>query len=296
MTAMLSRPQFPLYIPSKGRAEYMITSRQLTRMGVRHYVIVEPSEVDVYTKACRDLLAEVLPLDMSYKGAYDTLDDLGETMGTGAGPARNFAWDHSIANGFDRHWVMDDNITGFWRLNHNTIVRVESPAFWAAMEDFCLRYRNVAMAGPNYEMFVRRRCKMPPFICNTRIYSCNLIRNDLPFRWRGRYNEDVILSLDMLTAGWCTVQFNAFLQNKVQTQLVKGGNTGEAYSKTGTVAKSQMLVDAYPSITKLVWKYGRVHHSVDYRPFKSNKLVKRPGVSIRKGVDDYGMRLAPKGA
>ena len=61
----------------------MITSRQLTRMGVRHYVIVEPSEVDVYTKACRDLLAEGLPLDMSYKGAYDTLDDLGETMGTG---------------------------------------------------------------------------------------------------------------------------------------------------------------------------------------------------------------------
>ncbi len=305
--AMLSRPQFPLYIPTKGRSEYMITSRQLTRMGVKHYVVVEPSEVDVYTRACRDLLAEVLPLDMSYKGAYDTCDDPGQTLGTGAGPARNFAWEHSIANGFDRHWVMDDNITAFYRMNRNAIIRVESPAFWTAMEDFCLRYLNVAMAGPNYEMFVRRREKIKPFSCNTRIYSCNLIRNDLPFRWRGRYNEDVILSLDMLTAGWCTIQFNAFLQNKMGTQLLKGGNTdelyqasgheaapGENYSKTGTTAKSQMLADLYPNVAKVVWKFGRVHHEVDYQPFKFNKLVKRPGAAARKGNNEYGMHIVRK--
>jgi len=46
-----------------------------------------------------------------------------------------------------------------------------------------------------------------------------LIRNDVPYRWRGRYNEDTDLSLRMLKDRWCTIQFNAFLQGKAATPL-----------------------------------------------------------------------------
>ena len=46
-------PQFPLYIPSKGRHEFMITSKALTAMKVMHYVIAEPDEVDLYQKAIK---------------------------------------------------------------------------------------------------------------------------------------------------------------------------------------------------------------------------------------------------
>ena len=41
----------------------------------------------------------------------------------------------------------------------------------------------------------------------------------------------------------------------------------------GTLKKSQMLVDAHPDVAKLVWKYDRWHHYVDYSPFKKNKLI-----------------------
>ena len=44
-------PDFPLYIPSKGRHEYMMTSKALTFMKVPHYIIVEPQEIDLYKKA-----------------------------------------------------------------------------------------------------------------------------------------------------------------------------------------------------------------------------------------------------
>ena len=47
----MAEPQFPLYIPSKGRFEYMITSKYLTYMGVKHNVVVEPSQMDDYRKA-----------------------------------------------------------------------------------------------------------------------------------------------------------------------------------------------------------------------------------------------------
>lgn len=298
-------PQFPLYIPSKGRSEYMITSKALTSMGVRHFVVVEPSQVSDYQRAiaAMNLLATVLPLDMSYKDKYETCDDLGLTKSTGPGPARNFAWDHSISNGHTWHWVMDDNIKSFKRMNNKARVKTIAPSFWRAMEDFVLRYKNVAMAGPNYAMFAFGARKLPPFITNTRIYSCNLIRNDTGFRWRGRYNEDTILSLDMLTSGWCTIQFNAFLQEKMGTQILKGGNTeefyhaegeireGEKYADTGTLAKSQMLANVYPEFCKVVHKYSRIHHEVNYRPFKRQKLIRRSDVEIPDTPNEYGMKL-----
>jgi|TARA_R110000796_G_scaffold27504_1_gene75796 hypothetical protein len=301
-------PQFPFYIPSKSRSEYMITSKALTIMGIKHYVIVEPDQVTAYQKAVDEmkLLTIILPLDMNYKNTYELCDDLGHSQSTGAGPARNFAWDHSIANGFDWHWVMDDNIRSFNRLNKNERVKCENPSFWAAQEDFVLRYKNVGMAGPQYRMFAPDRSALPPFVKNTRIYSCNLIKNDLPFRWRGRHNEDTILSIDILKKGWCTILFNVFLQDKAATQTIKGGNTseiyhandsvekGEKYSKTGTVDKSKMLVKLHGDISRIVHKFGRVHHHVDYRSFKVNRLIKKENIVINQKVDNYGITLREK--
>jgi hypothetical protein len=298
-------PQFPLYIPSKGRSEYMITSKALTLMGVDHFVVVEPQQVAAYEKAARNmkLSATILPLDMTYKDKYETCDNLGLTKSTGPGPARNFAWDHSIANGHKWHWVMDDNLQSFMRMHKKARIKVLSPSFWRAMEDFVLRYKNVAMAGPNYSMFAFGASALPPFITNTRIYSCNLIRNDTGFRWRGRYNEDTILSLDMLTSGWCTIQFNAFLQGKMGTQVLKGGNTaefyhaegkvqsGQKYADTGTLAKSKMLADVYPEYCTVVHKFNRIHHDVNYRPFKTQKLIRRDDIVISNTPNEYGMKL-----
>jgi hypothetical protein len=301
-------PQFPLYIPSKGRHEYLMTSKALTAMGVDHFLVVEPQQVDAYRTAVKALgiRATVLELDLSFKDAYEKCDDLGLTKSTGPGPARNFAWEHARAAGHDWHWVMDDNIRAFYRLNQNLRVKVVTPEFWTAQEDFVLRYSNVAMAGPNYFMFAPRKSKFPPFITNTRIYSCNLIRNDVGYRWRGRYNEDTILSLDLLKAGWCTVQFYAFLQDKLQTQQMKGGNTaefyhaegvvqaGSKYADTGTVAKSEMLARAHPDVARVTWRYGRVHHMVDYSQWKDRALIRRAGVEVPNKVNNYGMRLIQK--
>ena len=91
---------------------------------------------------------------------------------------------------------------------------------------------------------------MPPFVVNTRIYSCLLIENSAPYRWRGRYNEDTDLSLRVLKDGLCTIQFNAFLCGKVTTQRMKGGNTKEFYSDEGTLPKSQMIADLHPDVPR----------------------------------------------
>lgn len=90
---------------------------------------------------------------------------------------------------------------------------------------------------------------------------------------------------------------------KSTAQTLKGGNTqefyhaegvligGSRYSEGGTDNKSLMLTHVYPDCVRIVHKFGRVHHHVDYRRFASNKLKRRADVILDDGVNDYGMRL-----
>ena len=291
-------PEYPLYIVSKGRWEVQMTSRYLNQMKVPHYTIVERDQLADYERMKHGPYVTFLALDPQFQKDYDKcLPPEFDHLSPGSGPARNFAWEHSIGEGFRRHWVMDDNIIGFFRFNRNLIVPVADGSVFRAMEIFVERYTNVAMAGPNYFMFVPRKFWMPPFYLNTRIYSCNLIDNRLSFRWRGRYNEDTDLSLRILKQGMCTVLFNAFVQNKMTTQSAKGGNTTEIYGD-GTLAKSQMIVDLHPDLAKqgavrVAERFHRWHHYVDYNIFKQ-PLRRCPDAKIPSGVDNMGMVLERK--
>lgn len=287
---MTTQPRYPIYIVSKGRWERRLrpTTVHLDRMGVDYRVVVEAQEADSYAEGVG--AHRVIVLDPAYQRDYAACMELAPSQSPGSGPARNFAWDHARAAGHARYWCVDDNIEGFYRFHRNRKTLCLTGSFFRPMEDFADRYENVAMVGPHYEHFVLQYAKHPPFILNSRIYSCNLIRTDVPFRWRGRYNEDTILSLDMLKAGWCTVLFVAFLQNKVVTQGYDGGNTAELY-KNGTLEKSRMLIREHPDVARLIWKWNRWHHHVDYRPFKANRLRRCPDVVIPDDPNEYGMKL-----
>lgn len=282
-------PKYPFYIVSKGRWDSRLTSKAFERIGIPYHIVIDKEEFDKYAAVIDP--KKILVMPKRYYEEYDTCDDLGDTKAKGPGASRNFCWDHSIEQGYERHWVFDDNVRHFYRLHNNIKANVTDGTIFRIMEDFSDRYTNVAQSGPNYSMFAPRKQKQPPFILNTRIYSMILINNKIPYRWRGRYNEDTDLSLRALKDGWCTVQFNAFLGEKVGTQTLKGGNTAQFYSKEGTLPKSQMQVKLHPDVSKLVWKFNRWHHHVDYRPFKNNKLIRREDVKIPVGVNDYGMKI-----
>lgn len=282
-------PKYPVYIVSKGRWASRLTSKALETMGVPYKIVVEASEFSKYAEVID--LSKILILPQEYLDDYDTCDNLGFSKSKGPGAARNFVWDHATQSGSKRHWVLDDNLDAFHRLNRNLKVEVETGSTFAAAEDFVDRYTNVTIAGFNYYSFCKTTDKVPPFICNTRIYSCLLIDNYAPYRWRGRYNEDTDLSLRVLKDGLCTIQFNAFLCGKVTTQRMSGGNTKEFYADEGTLPKSQMLADLHPDVATVVWKFNRWHHHVDYRRFKHNKLKIKDGIKICNVTNNYGMKL-----
>ena len=100
-------------------------------------------------------------------------------------------------------------------------------------------------------------------------------------------DEDTDLSLVMLKNGWATVQFNAFLQFKMNTQKLAGGNTDAFYASEGTLPKSLMLARTHPDVARVVWRFHRWHHHVDYSPFKSMGLIRRPDYDEIVAAESY---------
>jgi len=277
-------PEYPVYIVSKARWERCLTARALLKIKVPFYIIVEEQEYDLYKTSFPEV--NILKLPQQYKDDYDVFWNDDDSR-TGPGPARNFAWDHSISNNFKAHWVMDDNIDAFMRYNYNLKVRCSSGTIFKIMETFFNRYDNLAQAGPNYAIFCPASDGRPPIKFNTRIYSCLLMRNDVPHRWRGRYNEDTDLSLRLMKDGWATVQFNAFLQEKRATQTVNGGNSKEFYDEDGTYLKSKMLADMHPDVAKVAKRFNRWHHQVNYKSFAN--IDPRLNTQVNDTVNEYGM-------
>lgn len=252
--------RYPIYVISKGRHDHQLTSHALSLLGIEHYVVIEP--VDEYRyKANKTEKAELLILPFS-------------NLGQGSIPARNWVWDHAEQFNSVRHWILDDNIDGFYRLtdNNKTVVTDENP--FRTTEEFVDRYANVGIAGLNYEFLVNKLSSYPPYYLNTRVYSCILILNKLRHRWRGRYNEDTDLCLRVLKDGFCTVLVNAYLAKKLPTMTQSGGNTEELYHAGGRRKMAESLVEQHPDITKIVWKWNRWQHHVDYSGFKQKLILK----------------------
>ncbi len=271
-------PRYPVYVISKGRAATCLTARELIKMRVPFFLVVEPQEAEAYRKNYP--LCDILVTPFS-------------NMQQGSIPVRNFVMSHARVNFSNKHWIIDDNIEGFHRLNRNEKYKVSDGTIFRCCEDFTDRYQNVYISGMNYHSFCKAGDSVPPFYLNTRIYSCILLDNSIKHEWRGKFNEDTDLSIRVLKDGGCTILFNAFLIGKVTTMRMKGGNTGEVYGDTDNRREfAESLQRQHPDCVKVVKKFGRWHHSVDYSRFKRNKLIrKQDDKNAMRKINNYGMEL-----
>ena len=75
----------------------------------------------------------------------------------------------------------------------------------------------------------------------------------------------------------------------------KGGNTDTIYNKGDERLEfAESLRDQHPDTVEVVRRFGRWHHKVNYKPFKRIELIKKDGLKIIEGVNNYGMELRKK--
>lgn len=271
-------PRYPIYVPSKGRANACLTAKFLIRDSVPFYLVVEPQEKNAYASFFGEEQLLMLPFS-----------DMGSVI-----PARNWIKEHSVKAGHLRHWQMDDNMDEVRRRFRGKRIPVRAGAALAAVEDFVDRYENIAVAGLNYRMFLPDNMKFSPFFLNVHVYSCALILNSLPYKWRGRYNEDADYCLQVLSGGWCTVLFNAFCIKKRTTMTMKGGNTDELYHGDGRLKMARSLERLWPGVVTTKRRFRRPQHVVknQWRKF-GTPLRLKPDVRLEdfEPVDEHGMKL-----
>lgn len=275
-------PRYPIYVPTKGRSEkaQALTIRFLARDRVPFRVVVEPSQLDAYESSGLVDPAQILVLPA------DGLKLLG---------ARNWIMAHSIAEGHERHWQLDDNIRQIRRVyKSRRIVCAAGPAI-AACEDFTDRYENVAISGLNYNMFVPPGSQPRPFLVNQHVYSATLVNNAIEQRWRLIYNDDTDMCLQVLAAGWCTIQFNAFVIEKTRTMQIKGGNTDDLYQGDGRLRMARTLERMWPGVVTTERRFNRPQHVIKaaWKGFDT-PLKLKAGVdlaALAEKPNEYGLEL-----
>lgn len=286
-------PKYPIYVITKGRWEKTLTIDALEEMGVDFRICVEPSEYKNYISNPRVDKKKVIRLPQDFS-----------KLGKGGIPARNWVWQDAVDRGFTKHWILDDNIDGFYRWNENIQKKVRDGVFFRIMEDFSDRYKNLGLVSCQYKFFVTSiDTTRPPFHLNTRAYSCilidhQLLDNRLEERWRGTYNEDTDLTLRVLSTGdLCTVDFNQLLQGKQPTGTMKGGNHSTIYENgqnSGYQKKFDELKENWSGIVKFTnnrHKDGRPHHTIPYTRLFKQELQLKDNVEITQGVNNYNMKF-----
>ena len=274
----MKKPKYPVYVISKGRADTCLTANFLLKDKVNFKLVIEPQEYEKYSKYYDSSIIITTPF---------------KNLGLGSIPVRNFVWEHSKKLGFKRHWIMDDNIRNIHRKYKNTRIRVNGNIGLRCCEDFTDRYTNIAIAGLNYVSFAIKR-RQPPFQLNAHVYSTLLIDNSLNIRWRGRYNEDTDLCLQALSLGYCTVNFNAFLIEKMHTMTMKGGNTDQLYKGDGRLTMARSLEKMWPRVVETTRKFKRPQHHIqnNWQKFDT-QLIRRKDIDWEnmQKTDNYGLRL-----
>jgi hypothetical protein len=272
-------PRYPIYIPSKGRHAKCLTAKFLRDDSVPFHIVVEPHEHDAYAHEFGEDYILTLPWD-----------NPGSVI-----PARNWIKEHATAAGYERHWQIDDNCRCIYRVWAGRRLRCNAGVALAATEDFTDRYENVAVSGLNYAMFVAGEAitvgnGVIPFRTNCHVYSCTLTLNTTPHCWRGRYNEDTDYCLQVLADGWCIIQINAFVINKMATMTMHGGNTSELYQGDGRLKMARELERRWPGVVKVKRRFGRPQHVVDWTKFKT-PLRRKVDLDLLPAINEYGLTL-----
>jgi len=251
---------------------------------VEFRVVVEPQEFDAYAEIAG--AERVLTLPKSNGGLVF---------------ARNWIRDHAVSEGHERHWQFDDDIRYMVKMHHGWRIACDCRIALIAMEDFVDRYENVGLSSFNSSFFLpgargSSQQKHPPFYLNHRCYTCFLMKNDLPYRWRYRYNEDTDMTLQVLMGGWCTILFNVFMIVTPTTMTRKGGQM-DVYVNDGRLRMARELERVWPGVVKTTRRFRRPQHAIfgNWQKF-DNQLVRKADVEIPTEPNEYGLKLVTKAA
>lgn len=212
-------PTYPICVLSYKRAnKYGRTHLLLTKMKIKHYLFIEPSQRSDYEKWYDSEFCELVVY-----GSDLSDENMGGT------PARNFILDWGNFHNFERVWMLDDNIKGYLRLYQGQKYQINSPVIFTHIEDYVERYDNVGAVSHNFNPFVREGDFRKCIVKNDKSYSSMLLPTNPDVRFRYKHQEDNLMSIEFIEKGYCNLCFNSVCYDKNTSGQDGGGNRESIY-------------------------------------------------------------------
>lgn len=258
-----------VYIISKGRPRCR-TARTLEKMGYpgEWFIVCGSNDetIDDYRRNWGDHVIEFDWYDEITR--TDPLDNFGfEDMASGACPARNATRRISRDRGELRHWQFDDDYTAFKRVNSACTKNVPFED-GGDFEEWLLRLATLGLDAGLKNIGFPPASEAFPYLGLTfgkRVFNAhNMPSDDLFEPWVARMNDDTINAINVYRHGGFEMSLRCMSMNMPPTQSESGGLT-DIYKAEGTVRKSAYPVLLAPNAAKLVIKFGRYHHKVDWQ-------------------------------
>jgi len=297
-------PKYPIYVISYKRfnKKDCLTPKFLEKMNLPYYICIRRDQKEDYKK----FLTEQGWTNWTI--LLCNSNELGSTI------QRNTCWEHSVSSGFKKFWLLDDNMEGWTYFNELKQVNINSPLCFTLLEDLIDNTNGkVGIISHNYTSDVPDGELRNPIQFNCKNYSSLLINTELldplNIKFRLLYNEDVDLTLQVLSNGLYTMGTNIFLVNKRPTNSNGGGNTEIYGKKTDQVNKFLQkylcLENQWKHLNSVIPKtlqqveQGKSkipHHKVDYKKVMkifNLKTELRPKVmgKFLKNYEDFGLIL-----
>lgn len=236
--------QYPIYIPSRGRHDCCYVADILIREKAENiFIVVEPQDA------------------IDYKKKYGSIVLIMDENNQGVAYARNFCKNHSI-DFFksNYHWQFDDNIKSFQRRLNNKNNKCSAIENISKVERTINLYKNIAVAGMGYTTFAFGA--KHPISINKSPASGFIVNNRVNVNYRKGVPVDIDYTIQCLSKGYCSLVFNHLLIEKPTPLTMKGGCTEIEYGGDKREKRTLKLVEYWPDLVKIKYKYGRAGLSV----------------------------------
>lgn len=257
----------PILVLSKGRPS-CITSKTLSKYGIKHYVCVEPQEVEIYRAHLNNIYATVLDIGASDQGIAYVLN-----------------WMFNYAKNTLRsshHWRMDDDIKRFMIRDTESQSNKECDprdVIWE-IEEYVNRHKNIATACPIYTTWAFSASKPMSFnkTCATVIltdHRVNAVQRKGVFE-DVDFNAQCVSMTTPDNEPWCTVSFNRLLIDTIPTGKQSGGCTEIEFGGDMRIQKAKQLMAYWPNQFSYSTKNGafKLIQSAAWRKYTQRPILK----------------------
>ena len=269
--------EYPFYIPSYKRYDSLHTVLTLESLGIENYkVVIRYTEEEEYKKSMinkkiKDVDKKLLVMSKDYIEHQQSLGNDHSVI------PRICGFDYYYDKGFKFSWCLDDNIQNMYvKYDGYPNLLIKTKYAFKLIEQMTKRYSNVMLFSIQYSHLSRNGVRKQ-VIKNSKQYSCILHRNSikdiLGHSWRKKHNEDVRLTLDLLTKGYATLCFENILCGKMSTGAIKGGNQELYNNKNGKQERIDELKEDYSKyVAGTKQQKNGIQFIVNYNSFKNNEL------------------------